>query len=95
MFTNETASGWQTLTFATPVPIAANTTYVVSYHTSSGTFAGSLAYFQFLGGDNGSLHALRDGVSGPNGVAIAGPGGTFPSSPWYGTNFWVDVLFVK
>ena len=35
-FTNETASGWQRVTFASPVPITANTTYVASYHTSSG-----------------------------------------------------------
>src|SRR5262249_31179900 len=33
-FTGETASGWQQLNFATPVAIAANTTYVVSYHSS-------------------------------------------------------------
>src|SRR6202043_3476529 len=29
-FTNETATGWQTMTFARSVPIQANTTYVVS-----------------------------------------------------------------
>src|SRR5689334_333145 len=32
-FTNETASGWQEVNFATPVQITADTTYVVSYHT--------------------------------------------------------------
>ena len=31
-FTNETASGWQQILFSTPVAIAANTTYIVSYH---------------------------------------------------------------
>ena len=31
-FTGETASGWQQATFATPVAITANTTYVVSYY---------------------------------------------------------------
>ena len=31
-FTNETASGWQQLNFAQPVPVRANTTYVASYY---------------------------------------------------------------
>ena len=35
-FTAETATGWQQVTFATPVAVAANTTYVASYHTTSG-----------------------------------------------------------
>jgi hypothetical protein len=29
-FTNETASGWQTVTFTSPVSVTANTTYVAS-----------------------------------------------------------------
>ncbi len=33
-FTGETASGWQQATFANPIAITANTTYVVSYHTT-------------------------------------------------------------
>ena len=33
-FTNETASGWQQVNFATPVTISAGTTYVASYHTA-------------------------------------------------------------
>ncbi|MGO7660552.1 DUF4082 domain-containing protein, partial [Rhizobium ruizarguesonis] len=33
-FTNTTASGWQTANFTTPFTIAANTTYVASYHTT-------------------------------------------------------------
>src|SRR5207237_1101740 len=37
-FSVETASGWQQLNFSTPVPIAADTTYVASYHTSGGFF---------------------------------------------------------
>ena len=44
-FTNETASGWQEVLFAAPVAIAANTTYVVSYHSSSGYFVFNPGYF--------------------------------------------------
>jgi hypothetical protein len=94
-FTGETASGWQTLMFATPVSIAANTTYVASYHTSSGTFAITLDQFVAAGVDNGTLHALRHGVAGPNGVVMPGTGGKFPIYGTGGDNFWVDVIFTK
>ena len=33
-FTNTAASGWQTVTLATPVDITAGTTYIASYHTT-------------------------------------------------------------
>src|SRR5262249_12638609 len=65
-FSNETATGWQQLNFSTPVAITANTTYVASYHGSSGHFA-DLRYFQNQGFDSAPLHALRDGADGPNG----------------------------
>ena len=42
-FTNETASGWQQATLPTPVTIQANTTYVVSYHTTVGRYAANNA----------------------------------------------------
>ena len=37
-FSGETASGWQQVSFATPVPIAANTTYVISYLAPKGHY---------------------------------------------------------
>ncbi|MGZ3636312.1 MAG: N,N-dimethylformamidase beta subunit family domain-containing protein, partial [Ktedonobacterales bacterium] len=44
-FTNETASGWQTLTFTTPVAIQANTIYVASYHTNAGYYSSDQSFF--------------------------------------------------
>src|SRR4029450_483759 len=35
-FSNESASGWQQVDFASPVPVAANTVYVASYHAPDG-----------------------------------------------------------
>jgi hypothetical protein len=90
-FANETPSGWQTLTFATPVTIAANTTYVASYHSNTG-LAIDLNYFQLHGVDNPPLHALQSGVDGPNGVFAYGPGGVFPNNAFAGHNYWVDVV---
>ena len=90
-FTNETASGWQRLTFASPVAISANTVYVASYHTNVG-LALDNNYFQTKGVDNGPLHALQSGVSGVNGVFAYSYGGVFPTNGGV-QNYWVDVIF--
>ncbi|WP_229068354.1 N,N-dimethylformamidase beta subunit family domain-containing protein [Actinoplanes sp. DH11] len=91
-FGGETATGWQTATFGTPVAIAANTTYVVSYYAPAGRYAADAGFFT-SGVDNGPLHALADGTGGPNGVYRYGSGGGFPASTWESTNYWVDVVF--
>jgi N,N-dimethylformamidase beta subunit-like, C-terminal/Domain of unknown function (DUF4082)/Mo-co oxidoreductase dimerisation domain len=91
VFTGETASGWQEVTFTAPVAITANTVYVASYHTN-GNYAGDVDYFAAAGFDNPPLHALRDGVSGANGVYLYGAGG-FPSNTFRSANYWVDVVF--
>jgi hypothetical protein len=92
-FTGESASGWQELVFPGAVPIAANTTYVASYHTSRGLFY--YDYFTFLnqGIDRPPLHALRDGADGGNGVFAIAPDGAFPSATYQASNYWVDVSF--
>ena len=91
-FTNETASGWQQLAFATPVPILVNTTYIASYHSNAG-LAVDVGYFVTHGVDNAPLHALQSGVDGANGVFLYGPGGQFPFNGSTGQNYWVDVTF--
>ena len=92
-FTNETASGWQQVDFATPVAIAANTVYVASYFAPQGRYSGDNGYFAASGVDRGVLHALRDGESGGNGVYAYGASSSFPSSTFGGSNYWVDVVF--
>ncbi len=92
-FTNGTASGWQQVEFATPVPIAANTVYVASYHTDVGHYSRDLNYFASAGVDNPPLHALANGVSGGNGVYRYGTGG-FPNLTSNASNYWVDVVFM-
>ena len=92
-FTDETASGWQTASFAQPIAIAANTTYVASYHAPNGGYARNEAFFAFVGHDRGPLHAQSTGAAGGNGVYAYGPAGTFPNGSYNGTNYWVDVVF--
>jgi len=92
-FANETDSGWQQALFETPIPIAANTTYVVSYFAQEGNYAATLDYFAESGVDNDPLHALMNGVDGGNGVFHYGPAGGFPTDTARSTNYWVDVVF--
>ncbi len=81
-FANETASGWQQVAFPTPIPIAANTTYVISYHAPNGHYPGPDNYFANTGVDNPPLHALRNGVDGGNGVYAYGTTSLFPNSTY-------------
>ncbi len=92
-FSGETATGWQQVSFASPVTISANTTYVASYFAPAGGYAVNSAYFATSGYDSGPLHALADGVNGGDGVYAYGPNGTFPTGSYNATNYWVDVVF--
>jgi uncharacterized protein YkwD len=93
-FVNETASGWQVLQFSTPVRIAANTTYIASFHDMVGLSAVTMD-LQSRGVDNAPLHALQSGVDGYNGVYVYGNGGIFPNQGTNGYDFWVDMTFAK
>ncbi|WP_244224524.1 DUF4082 domain-containing protein [Corallococcus sicarius] len=91
-FTNETATGWQTARFTTPVSITANTTYVASYLAPAGRYASTSGFFNGQGTANGPLTALASGVDGENGVYVYGGGG-FPTQSYNHSNYFVDVLF--
>ena len=86
-FSNETASGWQELDFSSPVAITAGTTYVASYHTSTGHYAitsNGLASAV----TNGPLTALASG-----GVYAYGSSNAFPSNSFNASNYWVNVVY--
>ncbi|MEO8627634.1 MAG: DUF4082 domain-containing protein, partial [Betaproteobacteria bacterium] len=93
-FANETASGWQQATFLKPIAISAGVTYVASYHAPVGHYADDTDSNGFLAGrDSPPLHALKDGVDGPNGVYTYSSGSTFPRQTFKSSNYWVDVAF--
>ena len=85
-FTNETASGWQTVTFAQPVAIQANTTYVASYYTSAGHYSDDSGYFA-TAYSAPPLQALASG-----GVYVYSSSSAFPAQVWNASNYWVDVI---
>ncbi|QOZ80523.1 hypothetical protein XH83_20545 [Bradyrhizobium sp. CCBAU 53351] len=90
-FTNETASGWQQVNFATPVTITAGTTYVASYHTA-GNYSDDPNLFANAV-TNGPLTAPSSSSSGGNGVYAYGSGSLFPTNSFGATSYAVDVLF--
>jgi hypothetical protein len=100
-FTNETASGWQTLKFATPVAIQANTTYVAGYFDPAGHYTATDSYFYPqpaptpLGGAIDArppVQAVPTATSA-NGVYTYSTVSVFPTHTFSASNYWVDVLF--
>ena len=75
-------------TFSTPVAIAANVTYVVSYSAPNGAYAVDRNY-SWSTLEAGLLH-----ISGSSpGVYAYGSGNIFPYKTWASSNYWVDVVF--
>ncbi|MGI8666438.1 MAG: DUF4082 domain-containing protein [Jatrophihabitans sp.] len=87
IFTGETATGWQTLTFANPVPLTTGSTYVVSYYAPNGHYAADGHFF-----DTAVAADPLTGVGGNNGV-YSYSGDIFPTSSYANTNYWVDPIF--
>ena len=90
-FSNESASGWQTARFSTPVSIAPGTTYVASYYAPNGHYSVTSSGLM-TAASNSMLTALADSTSN-NGVFSYGTSSTFPQGSFQGGNYWVDVLF--
>ena len=91
-FTNETASGWQQVTFSSPVAITANTIYVASYHTTTGHYSDD-QYFFATDVNSVPLHAPATGLGSGNGLFAYGSSSSFPNQSWHTSNYWVDVVF--
>ena len=88
-FTNESASGWQTVTFANPVALTPNTTYVAGYFAPKGHYAATEGYFYpqpsptpdgLSTVDSPPLHALRNAGANVNGLYAYGSTSSFPTS---------------
>jgi Domain of unknown function (DUF4082) len=83
--------GWQEAVFPTPIPIAANTSYVASYYAPSGQYAVTPhGLTQTV--SNGPLNAPAASLVGGNGVYQYYQ--RFPTRDYQDTNYFVDVAFV-
>jgi hypothetical protein len=85
-FVNETASGWQQQSLATPVAVNANTVYVVTVNTGNTYYA--TTHYAFA---NKILHLDLSSAVGSNGVF--GPPGRFPIESYESSNYFRDVVF--
>ena len=93
VFAGESSTGWQQVTFSSPVAITPGTVYVASYFTPNGHYSYDANFFSTTGVDQPPLHALANGISGANGVYSYGSVSTFPVSSFNASNYWVDVVF--
>ena len=94
------ATGWQTVTFATPVAVTPNTTYVASYFAPNGHYSATQEYF-YRGpapGPNGGgtldsppLHAIRNTGHDRQRRLRVRLHSTFPTNSYGAANYWVDV----
>ncbi|MBG6098198.1 DUF4082 domain-containing protein [Nocardioides luteus] len=87
-FTNETATGWQQATLATPVALTPGAVYVVSYYAPNGRYSSTPAALT-QSRTVGPLTA----PGGANGRYRYGIGGGLPNRSWNSTNYFVDVRF--
>jgi Domain of unknown function (DUF4082)/Bacterial Ig-like domain/Bacterial Ig domain len=91
-FANETASGWQQMNFAQPVPVKANTTYIASYFAPNGNYSADNQYFATQGAGLAPIQAPESTASSPNGVYAYASTNTFPNQSYENTNYWVDAV---
>jgi len=92
VFTAESATGWQNVSFSAPVPIVAGTTYIAAYLSSAGLYVNDEFGLQ-AAITNSPLQALADGASGVNGLYDYTNVAKVPTSSFHSTNYWVDVIF--
>src|ERR671910_2457348 len=93
-FTNETASGWQQVDFASPVVVWPWTTYVASYFAPVGRYAADPSVFTQTEIVASPVRLLAAGQSGGNGWSVGTSTGAFPSvASSQAANYWVDVVF--
>ena len=91
-FTGETSSGWQSVSFSSPVAVTAGTTYVASVSMNDSHYIATAGYFNSEV-TNYPLRVPSSGSSGGNGVYNTTPG-NFPTTNGNGGNYWVDVTYV-
>ena len=92
-FSNETASGWQTVPFSSSVAVTAGTTYTVSYNAPNGHYSATNDFFSYARPDLGPLSVASGFGSLPPGVYNTN--GEFPTDTYENSNYWVDAVFTS
>jgi hypothetical protein len=91
-FTGETASGWQSVSFSSPVAVTAGTTYVVSYYAPNGHYSVGSGLANQVNAP--PLYALASAAApNGNGVFTYGSAPAFPNGTYNAGNYYVDPVF--
>ena len=91
-FTNETASGWQQVSFPTPIAVSPGQTYIASYYAPNGHYAAA-ANGLSAAVNNTPLHTIANGTTA-NGVFAYASTNSFPNGTWNASNYYVDTTFI-
>lgn len=87
-FQNETASGWQSANFSSPVKLTAGSSYLVSYHVPAG------GKYGITTNQRGSAVAASLAVNASgSGYFTYSNSVAFPRSTWRSSQYWADVTF--
>lgn len=90
-FANETASGWQSVLFSQPVPVAAGQKYTVSYWAPRGHYATKDFQWAYSGFNDAPMKVAGGFGAEPAGVYNTSQG--FPTASFNGGNYFVDAIF--
>jgi hypothetical protein len=85
-FSSESSSGWQIAYLATPLVIAANTTYTVSVNTGAGFYVASENDF--------ATQKQSTYLIAPAAAGVYGAMGAMPTTSWNNSSYFRDVVFV-
>lgn len=91
-FINETATGWQTVQFTTPIAITAGTQYIAAYFSGNGFYSEDNGFF-VKDLVSGYLTAPKDAPGAGNGLFIYTAAPAFPTQLYQQQNNWTDVIF--
>jgi hypothetical protein len=86
--TGETVSGKQSVLLASPVPIAANQTFICGYFAPQGHYADDNGIFK-VQKDVPPLHVPVNGGAAKYSILAT----TLPTDVYQAGNYWVDVMF--
>jgi hypothetical protein len=90
-FSSETASGWQTASFSSPSAVSVGQTYTISYSAPNGHYSAANNYWAYVGLATGPMNVT--GGFGASGSGVYGNPGTFPTSTFAATNYYVDAVY--
>jgi hypothetical protein len=94
-FADQTGDGWQDMSFAEPVTIQPDTTYVASYFTPATKYAFEYGYFADAARTVGPVTALKSVAGSSNGVFCYEEAAcTFPDRGHRDSSYFVTPLWV-